>query len=75
MNLSPRPAADVSLMMGYDFHITAGGPRFVEINTNAGGNFLVATANAHFDRGKYAAADLRRLFLLALQFVDGFIQC
>lgn len=26
--------------MGYDFHVTAGGPRLIEINTNAGGAFL-----------------------------------
>jgi hypothetical protein len=28
--------------MGYDFHITAEGPRLIEINTNAGGAFLNA---------------------------------
>jgi len=27
--------------MGYDFHITPDGPRLIEINTNAGGAFLV----------------------------------
>jgi len=31
-----------ALMMGYDFHITPDGPRLIEINTNAGGAFLVA---------------------------------
>jgi hypothetical protein len=30
----------VGAMMGYDFHITADGPRLIEINTNAGGAFL-----------------------------------
>ena len=30
------------LMMGYDFHITPNGPRLIEVNTNAGGAFLVA---------------------------------
>ena len=29
------------LLMGYDFHITPDGPRLIEINTNAGGAFLV----------------------------------
>lgn len=29
------------LFMGYDFHITPEGPRLIEINTNAGGAFLV----------------------------------
>lgn len=30
------------LCMGYDFHITPEGPRLIEINTNAGGVFLVS---------------------------------
>ncbi|MBC7504210.1 MAG: hypothetical protein H7267_00530 [Sandarakinorhabdus sp.] len=30
----------VGALMGYDFHITADGPRLIEINTNAGGAFL-----------------------------------
>ena len=29
-------------LMGYDFHLTANGPRLIEINTNAGGAFLNA---------------------------------
>jgi len=30
----------VGALMGYDFHITAAGPRLIEVNTNAGGAFL-----------------------------------
>jgi hypothetical protein len=30
------------VMMGYDFHLTADGPRLIEINTNAGGALLNA---------------------------------
>ncbi len=30
------------VLMGYDFHLTAAGPRLIEINTNAGGAFLVS---------------------------------
>lgn len=30
----------IGALMGYDFHITAGGPRLIEVNTNAGGAFL-----------------------------------
>jgi hypothetical protein len=30
--------------MGYDFHLSAQGPRLIEINTNAGGAFLQAAA-------------------------------
>lgn len=29
-----------SLMMGYDFHLTASGPKLIEVNTNAGGAYL-----------------------------------
>lgn len=30
----------VGALMGYDFHISADGPRLIEVNTNAGGLFL-----------------------------------
>ena len=30
------------VFMGYDFHITEAGPRLIEINSNAGGAFIVA---------------------------------
>jgi hypothetical protein len=30
------------VLMGYDFHISEDGPRLIEVNTNAGGAFLVA---------------------------------
>lgn len=30
----------IGALMGYDFHITADGPRLIEVNTNAGGAFL-----------------------------------
>jgi hypothetical protein len=36
-DLGPR-----GVFMGYDFHLTADGPRLIEINTNAGGAFLNA---------------------------------
>ena len=29
------------VFMGYDFHITAAGPRLIEVNSNAGGAFIV----------------------------------
>lgn len=32
----------VGAFMGYDFHITATGPKLIEVNTNAGGAFLNA---------------------------------
>jgi hypothetical protein len=36
------------VFMGYDFHLSADGPRLIEINTNAGGAFLnAALARAH----------------------------
>ena len=30
------------VFMGYDFHLTAAGPKLIEVNTNAGGAFLNA---------------------------------
>src|SRR5215831_6103274 len=36
-NVDPRAAG---VFMGFDFHITADGPKLIEINTNAGGAFL-----------------------------------
>jgi hypothetical protein len=43
------------VLMGYDFHLTAAGPRLIEINTNAGGALLngLHTAAA-CDRGRLA---------------------
>lgn len=45
------PVADLGpqgAFMGYDFHISADGPRLIEINTNAGGALLHAcAASAH----------------------------
>ncbi len=33
-------AGNFGVFMGYDFHVTAAGPRLIEINTNAGGALL-----------------------------------
>lgn len=33
-----------AVMMGYDFHLTPGGPRLIEVNTNAGGALLAYLA-------------------------------
>jgi hypothetical protein len=33
-------AGNFGVFMGYDFHLTAGGPRLIEVNTNAGGALL-----------------------------------
>jgi hypothetical protein len=37
-----RDFGPVGAMMGYDFHVTAEGPKLIEVNTNAGGAFLNA---------------------------------
>ena len=37
--LEPGP---VGVFMGYDFHLAGEGPRLIEVNTNAGGAYLVA---------------------------------
>jgi hypothetical protein len=36
-----RGGSTPGLFMGYDFHMTREGPRLIEINTNAGGAFIV----------------------------------
>ena len=41
-DLKTAQSATCGVLMGYDFHITATGPKLIEINTNAGGAFLVA---------------------------------
>lgn len=38
------------LMMGYDFHLSADGPRLIEINTNAGGGYLAWLATAQLSQ-------------------------
>jgi len=35
-----------AVMMCYDFHLTADGPRLIEVNTNAGGGLFAALAHA-----------------------------
>lgn len=40
--------------MGYDFHLSEGGPRLIEVNTNAGGAFL----NAVLARAQRACCDV-----------------
>lgn len=36
------PTATAGAFMGYDFHLTTDGPKLIEINTNAGGAYVVA---------------------------------
>jgi len=45
----------IGALMGYDFHVTASGPKLIEVNTNAGGAFL----NATLARAQRAAAPTR----------------
>lgn len=46
LSLAPEIARQdfgpLGVFMGYDFHLTSGGPKLIEINTNAGGAFLNA---------------------------------
>jgi hypothetical protein len=48
LDFGPRGA-----FMGYDFHLAHGGPRLIEINTNAGGAFL----NALLARAQHACCE------------------
>ena len=45
-----------SLMMGYDFHLSADGPKLIEVNTNAGGAFLAWQSERQADRVAAPAA-------------------
>jgi hypothetical protein len=40
--IAQRDHGPVGAFMGYDFHLDEGGPKLIEINTNAGGAFLNA---------------------------------
>jgi hypothetical protein len=56
------------LMMGYDFHLTADGPRLIEVNTNAGGGLLACQAQFGSDGGGNAGLDrLQRGFLASFR--------
>ena len=47
----------LGVMMGYDFHITPSGPKLIEVNTNAGGAFLVAALQESVG---HASADIQK---------------
>ena len=50
--------------MGYDFHITEDGPRLIEINSNAGGAFIVAAIRqAAGLPGAQVETDIRAMFV------------
>ena len=49
------PARARGVFMGYDFHLTAAGPKLIEINTNAGGALLNAYLLAAHGHGDAAA--------------------
>jgi glutathione synthase/RimK-type ligase-like ATP-grasp enzyme len=40
--IARQDVGPLGVFMGYDFHLTPGGPKLIEINTNAGGAFLNA---------------------------------
>ena len=48
------PVAARGVFLGYDFHLTDGGPKLIEINTNAGGGLINAylrAAHGHAEEG------------------------
>jgi hypothetical protein len=49
-DIATRDPGPLGMFMGYDFHLSDGGPKLIEINTNAGGAFL----NAHLVRAQSA---------------------
>jgi hypothetical protein len=44
-DLAPINPATLGVFMGFDFHMTPGGPKLIEVNTNAGGAFLNIAAH------------------------------
>ncbi len=60
------PTAARGVFMGYDFHLTAAGPKLIEINTNAGGGLLNAyllAAHGRADEGAALLAAILDMFL------------
>lgn len=52
------------VFMGYDFHMTPDGPRLIEINSNAGGAFIVNTLEeAIGKKGAYTPEKIGQMFL------------
>lgn len=51
--IAQRDFGPAGVFMGYDFHVTVGGPRLIEINTNAGGALL----NAALARAQQACCE------------------
>ena len=58
-----------AVMMGYDFHLSAEGPRLIEVNTNAGGGLLAYLAHVPGTPLSDAALPTR----LKRQLLDSFI--
>ncbi len=52
-------AGSRGLLMGYDFHISNEGPKLIEINTNAGGAFLVSQLQRAASKQADACGDAR----------------
>ena len=48
-----------ALFMGYDFHISEDGPKLIEVNTNAGGAFLVSALQRAVAEHAMACGDAR----------------
>ena len=52
--IARQPVAARGVFLGYDFHLTADGPKLIEINTNAGGGLINAylrAAHGHAEEG------------------------
>lgn len=69
-SMAQAPQRVRGLFSGFDFHLTAGGPKLIEINTNAGGAFYGALIDDM--RWKRGDADARPLGHWAHLFVKHF---
>lgn len=68
------PTAARGVFMGYDFHLTAAGPKLIEINTNAGGGLLNAyllAAHGRADEGAALLAAILDMFLAEWRLARG----
>lgn len=72
--IARRAVKPHGVFFGYDFHLTAQGPRLIEINTNAGGallNTCLLKAHGELERAGRIEQDIVRMFLAEWQLQRG----
>jgi hypothetical protein len=64
--IAQRDHGPAGAFMGYDFHLSADGPKLIEVNTNAGGAFL----NAHLANAQRACCGFAGALALSPRMFD-----